>query len=46
MRGDVAAEYTGQEDFFNYMKENFDGVYKITTVDRYDLIPHLEVGGK
>ena len=44
--GDMAAEYTGQADFFNFMKENFDGVYKITTVDRYDLIPHLEVGGK
>lgn len=46
VRGDMADQYAGQADFFNYMKENFDGVYRITTVDRYELIPHLEVGGK
>lgn len=33
------------EDFFSYMKEKYDHCYKVTKVDRYELIPHLEVGG-
>lgn len=37
-------EVTG--DFFNHMKANFDGVYQITSVDKFELIPHLEVGGR
>ena len=33
------------EDFFAYMEEKYDNCFKVTNVDRYDLIPHLEVGG-
>ena len=31
--------------FFGYMKERYDNCFMVTNVDRYDLIPHLEVGG-
>lgn len=34
--------YTGFED---YMNRYFDDVYSITTVGKYDLIPHFEIGG-
>lgn len=34
------------DDFFQHMKDNYDGVYMITNTDKYELIPHLEVGGK
>ena len=28
------------------IQENFDDVYKVTTVDKYeDILPHFEVGG-
>lgn len=33
------------EEFFTYMKEKYDNCFKVTNVDRYELIPHLEVGG-
>lgn len=44
--GDTTAESTASDDFFNYMKNKYDDCYKITTADRYELIPHFEVGGK
>ncbi len=34
------------EGLFNRLKESMDGVYQITSVGKFDLIPHLEVGGK
>ena len=35
------------DDFYQYMKENCDSVYKVTTVDHYsDVMKHMEVGGK
>lgn len=44
VEGDTSQEaYT--EDFFAYMEEKYDNCFKVTNVDRYDLIPHLEVGG-
>ncbi len=43
--GDVS-NTTITDNFFEVMKEAHDGVYKITNVDKYELIPHLEVGGK
>lgn len=30
---------------FEYMKQNYDDVYNITSVNRYKTIPHFEVGG-
>lgn len=33
-------------DFYHYMKDNFDGVYQITNVDKYGLIKHFEIGGR
>ena len=42
--GDTSGEeYT--EEFFSCMKEKYDNCFKVTNVDRYELIPHLEVGG-
>lgn len=33
------------DDFYQYMKSNYDGVYMVGNVDTFELIPHLEVGG-
>lgn len=44
--GDTSAEDAGKEDFYGYMVGKYDRCYKITNVDTYTLIPHLEVGGK
>ena len=30
--------------FFEYIKSEYDNVFKITTVERYKVIPHFEVG--
>jgi hypothetical protein len=43
--GDTSIEDCETPDFFNYMKKNYDGVYRITDVGIFDLIPHLEIGG-
>ena len=43
--GDVADTQV-TADLFQYMKDNHDGVYMITNADKFELIPHLEVGGK
>lgn len=45
VEGDTSAEEILEEDFFSYMKEKYDNCFKVTNVDKYDLIPHLEVGG-
>ena len=35
-----------EENAYEWMHENFDDVYKVTTVDKYeDILPHFEVGG-
>jgi len=41
--GDVSDETVAS---FEQMKEKYDGCYQITTVDKYSLIPHFEVGGR
>lgn len=44
VEGDTCTEEAG-EDFFSYMKGKYDNCFKVTNVDRYELIPHLEIGG-
>ena len=44
VEGDTSSEEQ-TEEFFAYMKEKYDNCFKVTNVDRYELIPHLEVGG-
>lgn len=44
VEGDTSAEEP-ETDFFSYMKEKYDNCFKITNVDVFELIPHLEVGG-
>ncbi len=44
VEGDTSHEEQ-TEDFFEYMKDKYDNCFKVTNVDRYELIPHLEVGG-
>lgn len=44
VEGDTSEE-TMDADFFQYMKDKYDNCFKVTNVDRYELIPHLEVGG-
>ena len=35
-----------EESAYEWMHENFDDVYKVTTIDKYeDILPHFEVGG-
>lgn len=44
VEGDTSQEEY-MEEFFTYMEGKYDNCFKVTNVDRYDLIPHLEVGG-
>ena len=37
---------TTQDNFFEYMKANYSNCFKITSVDRFECIPHFEVWGK
>ena len=34
------------DGLFNYVKENYDYVFAITSVAKYDVIPHFEITGK
>lgn len=45
VEGDTSSEEILESDFFSFMKEKYDNCFKVTNVDRYELIPHLEVGG-
>lgn len=45
VEGDTTAEVPTESDFFSYMKEKYDNCFKITNVDVFELIPHLEAGG-
>lgn len=45
VEGDTSYEQPQENDFFGYMKARYDNCYAVTNVDRYELIPHLEVGG-
>lgn len=44
VEGDTSSE-TPEDEFFAYMEQKYDNCYMVTNVDRYELIPHLEVGG-
>lgn len=44
--GDVSDIEAEVPDLFQYCKDTYDGVFRITHVDRYIVIPHLEVGGR
>lgn len=46
VKGDCTGATLPEENAYEWMQENFDDVYKVTTVDKYeDILPHLEVGG-
>ena len=45
VEGDTTAEVPTESDFFSHMKEKYDNCFKVTDVDVFELIPHLEVGG-
>ena len=45
VEGNTSSENISESDFFLYMKEKYDNCFRVTNVDRYELIPHLEVGG-
>lgn len=36
-----------QRNFFEYMRKQYDNIFKVASVARYeDVLPHFEVGGK
>ncbi len=41
---DVSSE--DKDNFFEYMKKNYDNCFKLTSVDRFEIIPHFECWGK
>ena len=46
VKGDLTDVELPEESVYEWMHENFDDVYKVTTVDKYeDILPHFEVGG-
>lgn len=47
VRGDTSEETPLADGFYQYMKKNYDGVFKVSNVDYYtDIMPHMEIGGK
>lgn len=46
IKGDHTDVELPEEYAYEWMCENFDDVYKVTTIDKYeDVLPHFEVGG-
>ena len=46
VKGDKAAVDLPETDAYEWMRNNFDDVYKVTNIDKYeDILPHFEVGG-
>ena len=45
VEGDTSTEEIPESGFFSYMKGKYDNCFKVTNVDVFELIPHLEVGG-
>lgn len=43
--GDTSSEDTTVDNFYEYMRASYDDCFKVTNVDEFELIPHLEVGG-
>ena len=46
VEGDTSSEKILESEFFEYMKQTYDNCFMINNVDRYELIPHFEIGGK
>lgn len=47
VEGDATAvDPSGKDNFFNFMKESYHNCFKITSVDRFEIIPHWECWGK
>lgn len=45
VEGDTSSEPVQSTNFLSYMQQKYDNCFSVTNVDRYELIPHLEVGG-
>ena len=46
VKGNCTGATLPEEQLYEWMRNNFDDVYKVTTVDKYeDILPHFEVGG-
>ena len=47
VEGDLSEVEIPEENAFEYFLENYDSVFRVTTVDQYkDVMPHIEVGGE
>lgn len=42
----TAVDASAHENFFEFMKKSYSNCFKITSVDRFSIIPHFEVWGK
>lgn len=46
VKGDQTAVDLPKTDAYEWMRNNFDDVYKVTNIDKYeDILPHFEIGG-
>ena len=46
VKGDQTAADLPETDVYEWMRNNFDDVYKVTNIDKYeDILPYFEVGG-
>lgn len=46
VKGDCTGATLPEEQLYEWMKNQFDDVYKVSTIDKYeDIMPHFEVGG-
>lgn len=46
IKGDQTAVDLPETDAYEWMRNNFDDVYKVTNIDKYeDILPYFEVGG-
>lgn len=46
IKGDQTAVDLPETDAYEWMRNNFDDVYKVTNIDKYeDILPHFEIGG-
>lgn len=48
VKGDLSElNIAGIDNLYEYMLKNYDDVYRVTTVDRYEkVMAHMEIGGK
>lgn len=46
VKGNQTAVDLPETDAYEWMRNNFDDVYKVTNIDKYeDILPHFEIGG-